>query len=181
MKWNLRALRINRNFVSAPGGRARVLIVRSLGRIGFTEDAFLLIMAVAIGTITGAAAVGFHELINLIRDQMYGRPGENSFLYGNGRWLLVLLPAAGGLAVGIISRYVFGTREGHGIVDVVESVVRSSGFQKPTVAIEKILTSALTIGSGGSAGAEGPIVQIGAAIASGVGQMFRVSARRCRF
>jgi CIC family chloride channel protein len=60
-------------------------------------------------------------------------------------------------------------------VDVVESVVRTSGFQKPSTAIEKILTSAITIGSGGSAGAEGPIVQIGAAIASGVGQLFRVA------
>ena len=152
-----------------------MLMTRTLRRLGFGDEAFLLMMSVVIGTITGAAAVGFHELINAIRDQMYGRQGEEAYLYGHGKWLLILLPAAGGLAVGVISKYVFRTREGHGIVDVVESVVRSSGFQKPTVAIEKILTSALTIGSGGSAGAEGPIVQIGAGIASGVGQLFRVA------
>ena len=160
--------------LSAPGGRARVLFNRLLHRFGFGDDAFLLLMAVVIGTITGVAAVGFHEAINLIRDLLY-RHYDADFLYGRGMWLLVLFPTLGGLAVGLVSKYVFRTREGHGIVDVVESVVRSSGFQKPAVAIEKIVTSALTIGSGGSAGAEGPIVQIGAAIASGVGQMFQVT------
>jgi CIC family chloride channel protein len=168
-------MKINRQVLSAPGGRLRVLTTRFSTRLGLGDEAFLLLMAVIIGTITGAAAVGFHELINLIRDELYGRASEADFLYGRGKWLLILLPAAGGLAVGVISRYVFRTREGHGIVDVVESVVRTSGFQKPTTAIEKILTSALTIGSGGSAGAEGPIVQIGAGIASGVGQLFRVA------
>jgi CIC family chloride channel protein len=178
MRLNLRTMRIRSGSLSAPGGRLRVVMTRSLRRFGFNDDAFLLLMSVLIGTVTGAAAVGFHELIILIRDELYGRPENHAhvtYLYHQGKWLLLLLPAAGGLAVGIISRYVFRTREGHGIVDVVESVVRTSGFQKPTTAIEKILTSALTIGSGGSAGAEGPIVQIGAAIASGVGQVFRVA------
>jgi CIC family chloride channel protein len=175
MRINLRAVRLSPQTFSAPGGRLRVLMTRWLHRFGFNDDAFLLLMALIIGTVTGVAAVGFHELINFIRDQLYGRPSEEAFLYGRGEWLLLLLPALGGLSVGLISQYVFRTREGHGIVDVVESVVRSSGFQRPTVAIEKILTSALTIGSGGSAGAEGPIVQIGAAIASGVGQLFQVA------
>src|SRR5258706_5876721 len=57
----------------------------------------------------------------------------------------------------------------------MESVIRSSGIIRPLSAIEKIVTSALTIGSGGSAGAEGPIVQIGAGIASGGGQIFGVA------
>jgi CIC family chloride channel protein len=175
MRINLRRLKFSPHAVSAPGGRFRVLATRSLTQLGFGDDAFLLMLSILIGTITGVAAVGFHELINLIRDDLYGRPGEEAFLYGSGKWLLIFIPALGGLAVGVVSRYIFRTREGHGIVDVVESVVRTSGFQKPTVAIEKILTSALTIGSGGSAGAEGPIVQIGAGIASGVGQMFRVA------
>ncbi|HSV15788.1 MAG TPA: chloride channel protein [Tepidisphaeraceae bacterium] len=145
-----------------------------LGRLGLGEDAFLLLLAIIIGTITGVAAVSFHELINFIRDQLYASV-THQFLYGKGVFLLVIYPALGGLAVSVTSKYVFKTREGHGIVDVVESVVRSSGFQKPTTAVEKILTSAFTIGSGGSAGAEGPIVQIGAAIASGVGLMFRMA------
>ena len=162
--------------LSAPGGRARVLLQRQLRRFGFGNDGFLLVLAVVIGTVTAAAAVGFHELIGFIRDHMYGRPGEDKLLYSHGgMWLLVALPAAGGLAVGVVSKYVFRTREGHGVVDVMESVIRTSGFQRPTIAVEKTFTSAITLGSGGSTGAEGPIVQIGAAIASGVGQLFRVA------
>ncbi len=64
--------------------------------------------------------------------------------------------------------------QGRGIVDVLESVVRTSGYVNPLSAIEKIFTAAITIGSGGSGGAEGPIVQIGAAISSGVGSFFRI-------
>jgi CIC family chloride channel protein len=163
--------------LSAAGGRLRILSTKFLRRLGLGEDGFLLLLAVVIGMITGAAAVGFHELINFIRDLLYNSNHTGpEFLYGSrGLYLLILFPTLGGLAVGLISRYVFRTREGHGVVDVVESVVRSSGFQTPSIAIEKILTSAMTIGSGGSAGAEGPIVQIGAAIASWVGQVFRVA------
>jgi CIC family chloride channel protein len=160
--------------LAAPGGRVRVLTTRLFARLGLGEDAFLLLLAVVIGAVTGVAAVGFHQLINRIRDLLYTSLSP-AVLYGKGLALLIVFPALGGLAVALTSRFVFRTREGHGIVDVVESVVRSSGFQKPTTAIEKILTSAFTIGSGGSAGAEGPIVQIGAAIASGVGQIFRVA------
>ena len=62
-----------------------------------------------------------------------------------------------------------------GLVETALEAFRTSGFQKPLIAVEKILTSAITIGTGGSAGAEGPIVQIGAAISSGVGQVFQVA------
>jgi chloride channel protein, CIC family len=143
--------------------------------MGFREDSFLLILAVIVGVVTAAAAVGFHELIIWVRDELYYRAGGEHLYHGPGMLLLVAFPATGGLLVGIISQYIFRMREGHGIVDVMESVVRTSGFQSPMAAIEKILTAGVTIGSGGSAGAEGPIVQIGAGIASGIGQLFRVA------
>jgi len=161
--------------VTGSGARLRLLISRLLSRLGFREDSFLIILAVFVGVVTAAAAVGFHELINWVRDELYLRSGEHRLYRGPGMLLLLVFPAAGGLAVGIISRYIFRVREGHGIVDVIESVVTTRGFQKPSVAIEKIVTAGVTIGSGGSAGAEGPIVQIGAGIASGIGQLFRVA------
>ena len=159
------------------GLRTRVALTRVLTRLGFNEDSFLLPLALLIGIVTAIAAVAFHELIVVIRNSLYRgfSPAWGEFLYGPGLFLLVLIPAGGGLAVGLFSTYVMRAREGHGVVDVMESVTRSSGWIRPLSAVEKILTSAMTIGSGGSAGAEGPIVQIGAAISSAVGQVFQVA------
>jgi chloride channel protein, CIC family len=161
-------------FLAVPA-QFRVMTTRLLARLGFREDSFLLVLSVLIGIVTGVAAVGFHLLIKLIRNSLYGGLGPRMNLYGAGIWFLVVLPAGGGLAVALISRYLFRVREGHGIIDVMESVIRSSGHVRPLSAVEKILTSAVTIGTGGSAGAEGPIVQIGAGIASAVAQVFRVT------
>jgi CIC family chloride channel protein len=161
------------SILSGLGGRTRVLSTRMLQRLGLREESFLIVPAILIGMITAAAAVGFHELIQKIKDLLYNSSVTPEFLYGPGLPLLIVFPAAGGLVVGVISQYIARTREGHGIIDVIESVVRTSGFVRPAAAIEKIVTSAVTIGTGGSGGAEGPIVQIGAAIGSGVGQIFR--------
>jgi CIC family chloride channel protein len=150
-----------------------------LARFGFGEASILVPLAALVGVVTAAAAVAFHELIGFIRDHLfrldlYGLDG--AFLYGKGIILLILIPAAGGLAVGCFSTYVMRAREGHGIVDVLETVIRGGGSNIRTwVAFEKIFTSAITIGSGGSAGAEGPIVQIGASLAAGVGKLFQIS------
>jgi chloride channel protein, CIC family len=156
---------------TAPAVRLRVLVTRFFNRLGFGDESFMLILAVIVGVVTAVAAVGFHQLILLIRDELYTHVTPD-VLYGRAMILLILIPALGGLAVGLFSTYLLRGAKGHGIVDVMESVIRTSGFQRPIVAIEKILTSSFTIGSGGSAGAEGPIVQIGAAIASGVGEIF---------
>jgi CIC family chloride channel protein len=153
---------------------ARLRVTRLLGRAGFGEHAILLPLSIVVGVLSAAAAVAFHESIGLVRDLLYVRAVPGNVLYGWGLPLLVLFPAAGGLIVGLVARYVVRGKEGHGVVDVIETVLRSRGRIRPVTAIEKILTSAVTIGSGGSAGAEGPIVQIGAAISSGVGQLFQV-------
>lgn len=150
--------------------RARILIGRMLSRLGFREDSILMVLAFVVGILAAAAAVGFHEAIQYIRNLLYSGHGEQFDLYGGGMLLLVLFPAMGGLAVGAFSQFIMRQREGHGIIDVLESVLRSSGHIKKRTSIEKILTSAMTIGTGGSAGAEGPIVQIGASISSAVAQ-----------
>ncbi|HEX8521307.1 MAG TPA: chloride channel protein [Tepidisphaeraceae bacterium] len=160
--------------ITATAVQFRVALVRVLVRIGFSEHSFHVILAVLIGLATALAAVSFHGLIVLIRHHTYGSI-PRTFLYGRGAWMLILIPAAGGLAVALFSRYIMREREGHGIVDVLESVFRSSGMIRVPGALGKIVTSAITIGSGGSAGAEGPIVHIGAGIASGIGQLFRMS------
>src|SRR5690348_8934647 len=154
--------------LSAIASRLRLLVTRQFARIGFHADSFLLLLAAVVGVVTAAAAVAFHFLIVWTREVLYRRYAAHLQPYdGRGVWWLIVFPAGGGLLVGVLTQYVFRAREGHGIVDVMESVFRSSGFIRPLAAIEKIFTAGITIGTGGSAGAEGPIVQIGAAIASG--------------
>jgi chloride channel protein, CIC family len=162
------------SIVSTAGLRLRLGYTGALKRLGFGENSFLLPVAVLIGIVTAIAAVAFHELIVWIRTVLY-QSAPADVLYGKGVLLLVLFPMLGGLVVGVFSTYLMRSREGHGVVDVMETVMRSSGFIRPTSALEKILTSAVTIGSGGSAGAEGPIVQIGAGISSAFGQFFQVT------
>ena len=154
--------------------RLRLATDRLLGRLGLGEHAILVPLAVIIGVLTSGLAVAFHELIAVIRDLLYLRAVPADVLYGAGLPLLVAFPAAGGLVVGAFNRFVRRNRGGHGVVDVIETALRSRGRINPLVSVEQILTSAVTIGSGGSAGAEGPIVQIGAGVSSGVGALFQI-------
>ena len=89
--------------VTVAATRFRIFVTRMLARIGFRDSGFLLIVAVVIGVVTAAAAVGFHLLIRAVRDKLYGSVGED-ILYGKGMMLLVLWPAMGGLVVGIITQ-----------------------------------------------------------------------------
>ncbi|QOV91607.1 chloride channel protein [Humisphaera borealis] len=143
-------------------------------RLGFSENALLLPLAVIIGILSAVAAMTFHEAIGMVRNRLFVSTFSPEQLYGPWLFMLVLIPAAGGLAVGLISRYLVRRTEGHGVVDVIETVLRSRGRISAIMSLEKIFSSALTIGSGGSAGAEGPIVQIGAGISSGVGQLLQI-------
>lgn len=99
--------------LSTPASRFRVVVTQFFRRFGFGDDSFLLILAVIVGVVTALAAVGFHELIVVIRDVLYTRVSPE-VLYGRGVWLLAVFPTAGGLAVGLVSRYVLRARRGTG-------------------------------------------------------------------
>ena len=85
-----------------------------------------------------------------------------------------MIPAAGALLVGLIGRYYSREAVGHGVPEVMYAIVRRDCKIRLHVALARMVTAALTIGSGGSAGPEGPIIQIGAAIASSAGRFFHV-------
>ena len=158
------------------GLRFRLMISRVLLRLGFGDQAFLVPLAVLIGIVSAGAAVAFHELIHLIRDLLYVKmmsPAPPLRSRDLRSWFCSR-PPAGWRSV-CSAPTSCGAREGHGIIDVMETVLRSRGHIRPLLAVEKILTAAATIGTGGSAGAEGPIVQIGAAICSGIGQLFQIN------
>ena len=108
-----------------PAAIAKRLIIR----FGLPPDVFVLPLAIVIGIVTSFLSVAFHELIQFIRDHLYLRSGPE-LLYGRGMFLLVAIPAAGGLVVGLLSRYVLRAKEGHGVVDVMESVILNARFRQ---------------------------------------------------
>jgi chloride channel protein, CIC family len=145
-----------------------------------------VLLALAVGAGAGLGAIAFRELIiGLTRlftgHAEYGVNGrEGNPLLGIGPWFLLLAPVVGGLLYGpLLSRFAPEAR-GHGVPEVMLAVARGGGRIRPRVALVKSLASGLCIGSGGSVGREGPIVQIGAALGSAAGQLARVPESRMR-
>jgi len=95
-------------------------------------------------------------------------------------WILPLIPAVGGLIVGPIVYIYAREARGHGVPEVMEAVALSGGAIRPRVAMAKIIASSITIGSGGSVGREGPIVQIGSALGSVLGQFMKLPTRQVK-
>jgi len=95
-------------------------------------------------------------------------------------WWRLLIPAAGGLIVGPLIYFFAREAKGHGVPEVIAAVALRGGVIRPRVVAVKALASAISIGTGGSVGREGPIVQIGAALGSSLGQMLKVSASQLR-
>jgi len=156
-------------------------IRRSLGGWHLHEQVYLSILAIAIGILSGYGALLFRLVIKAAQYGFYRN--SNDFLtFGHTlpTYLRVGLPALGGLIVGPI--VYFGAREakGHGVPEVMEAVALMGGRIRRRVALATIIASGITIGSGGSVGREGPIVQIGSSIGSTLGQILRVSPLRRR-
>ena len=141
-----------------------------------SETYFLVILAVLIGLGGGLGAVAFRWLIDAFRHLFLDKGVE---LLGH-PYLLPLVPAIGGLLVGFLVLRWAREARGHGVPEVMAAVATEDGRIRPRVAIIKSLASALCIGSGGSVGREGPIVQIGSALGSSVGQLFGLSDQRLK-
>jgi CIC family chloride channel protein len=141
----------------------------------------MVLCGLVIGVLGGLGAVGFRFLIRFFQRVFFG-PGLNLLEIA---WALpwyhkLLVPALGGALVGPIIYYFAREAKGHGVPEVMEAVVLRGGVIRPRVVGVKALASALTIACGGSVGREGPIVQIGSAMGSTLGQMLKVSGERMR-
>ena len=143
-------------------------------RFRTTEFAFGTSLAVAVGIIAGLGAVAFRWLINSFNELFFDRGAEVlSFL---GQYYVILIPVLGGIIVGALIHFTRAREtRGHGVPEVMEAVATRGGRIRSRVAAVKILASSLCIGSGGSVGREGPIVQIGSTIGSTLGQRFGLS------
>jgi chloride channel protein, CIC family len=153
--------------------------VRLLSRLKKADDTFLLLVAVAIGCVGGLGAVAFRYLINGVQRLAWGEWTISlDLVRSHPWWWIALVPALGGLVVGPLVHHLAREAKGHGVPEVMEAVVLKGGVIRPRLVIVKTLASAISIGSGGSVGREGPIVQIGAAAGSTIGQLLRLSGQR---
>ena len=141
----------------------------------------MIILAAIIGIVGGLGAVGFHYLISFIKNIFFGADAGETFIpvIRTLPWYYRIgAPAIGGLIIGPLVTFIVQEAKGHGVPEVMESVGLNSGIIRGRVAPLKALISAITIGSGGSAGREGPIVQIGAGFGSAVGQFLDLNAEK---
>jgi len=142
------------------------------------SDALFIGTAVIVGIGTGLGAVAFRYLIQGV--EWLGYDWFPSITAGWGKAYVILIPAIGGLIVGPLVYFFAREAKGHGVPEVMEAVALRGGRIRPIVAIVKSFASAISIGSGGSVGREGPIVQIGSALGSSLGQKLGLSDDRIR-
>lgn len=142
------------------------------------EPLVLLLYAVLIGVVGGYGAVGFRKLIKLFNFLFFGQlKAHFSFL---GRADVLFLPVIGLVIVSAIVKYLAPEAKGHGVPEVMAAIAENGSKIRGRVVLVKSFASALNIGSGGSVGREGPIVQIGSAFGSIFGQYLGLPERFLR-
>jgi CIC family chloride channel protein len=149
-------------------------LITILDKVRSNEIALGLILSILIGAVAGLGAVVFRWLISSFQTLFFG--GGASYLGFLGQYYIILLPAVGGLIVGLLVHYGAREAKGHGVPEVMEAVAVGGGRIRPRVAVVKSLASSICIGSGGSVGREGPIVQIGSSFGSAIGQWLGLPA-----
>jgi CIC family chloride channel protein len=158
--------------------RLRGHVVRAYALFQSSENAVMVTTSALVGVGTGLAAVFFRWLIAFFKQIAFG--GGETVLSFLGSYYVILIPAVGGLFVGPLVHFFAREAKGHGVPEVMEAVALRGGRIRPVVVLVKALASSICIGTGGSVGREGPIVQIGSALGSTFGQVLRLSDERIR-
>ncbi len=158
-------------------------------RYGWSSQVRWPLLSVVVGIFAGLGAILFEELLkhtlHLALNLPTGylepvkglQPRMIESMAQTRTWLYLLIPTLGGLGAGLLVFLLAPEAEGHGTDAMIEAFHHAGGFMRKRVAPIKVLASALTIGSGGSAGKEGPIAQIGAALGSILAGLMRLPAR----
>ncbi len=143
-----------------------------------SQTTSLVALALVIGAGAGLGAVLFRLMI-ASAEKLFFSAAHAVFGFA-GSFHVVAAPAMGGLLVGLLVYYLAREAKGHGVPEVMEAVAERGGRIRGRVAVIKSLASAICIGSGGSAGREGPIVQIGSSLGSTLGQVLGLNEERVK-
>jgi len=136
-------------------------------------------LALAIGAISAFVALGLLKLIGLFTNLFFFQRWSTALVSPAGNHLgalEILVPVGGALIIGFMARYGSERIRGHGIPEAIESILINGSRVEPRLAILKPLSSAISIGSGGPFGAEGPIIMTGGAFGSMIAQFFHLTS-----
>ena len=138
-----------------------------------SEKQFILILSFLVGICTAAAALLLKGLIHLIQGLLTNRFDETG-----ANWLYLIYPAIGIFLTMLFIRYVVRDDISHGVTKILYAISQKKARIKRHNMFSSVIASALTIGFGGSVGAEAPIVLTGSAIGSNLGQLFQLERRK---
>ncbi len=153
-------------------------LVIDLKSRSFPEFALIIGTSLIVGIGAGLGAVVFKTLVDSAQKFTFEDVG--GWLSMIAPWHLVIIPMVGGLITGPIIYRFAREAKGHGVPEVMEAVALRGGKIRPQVGLVKAVASAICIGTGGSVGSEGPIAQIGSALGSTIGQVFKLSEERTK-
>ncbi|MCF7791484.1 MAG: chloride channel protein [Victivallales bacterium] len=144
----------------------------------------MAVLALLVGMISGFGAIVFNRMIGLIHNILF--LGKFSIYYDSSIHTpesalgagIILIPVIGAVVVAFLVKNFAPEAKGHGVPEVMESVYFKKGIIRPVVGLVKAVASAVSIGSGGSVGREGPFVQVGAAFGSTLGQIIKMPSRQ---
>ena len=143
----------------------------------------ITMLAIGIGIFSAFVALALLRLIGIFTNLFFYQRWGTAMVSPAGNhlgWLEVFVPMAGGLIVGLMARYGSERIRGHGIPEAIEAILLKGGQIEPKVAILKPVSSAISIGSGGPFGAEGPIIMTGGAFGSMIAQFFHLTSAERR-
>jgi chloride channel protein, CIC family len=178
---SMQAPRVAPNSPSGPqGGRAPASPPAAFEDAPHIGLVYLSLLAIVVGVVTGFGAVGFRELIGLIHNVLF--LGRAEFRYDANLFtpaspwgpFVILVPVVGAIIVTFLVSKFAPEAKGHGVPEVMDAIYYGRGIIRPVVAVVKSLASAVAIGSGAAVGREGPIIQIGSALGSTLGQIVRM-------
>jgi H+/Cl- antiporter ClcA/CBS domain-containing protein len=136
-------------------------------------------LALAIGVVAAFVALALLRLIGLFTNLFYFGRWSTALVSPSGNHLgifAVLVPVGGALIIGLMARYGSERIRGHGIPEAIEAILINGSRVEPKVALLKPISSAISIGSGGPFGAEGPIIMTGGAVGSMIAQLFHLTS-----
>ncbi|MGO9482751.1 MAG: chloride channel protein [Candidatus Kryptoniota bacterium] len=162
-------------------------LLERFSKIEFSQEPIHLLLAVITGIFAGLGAILFYKMIQVVEQLLFHTPaglfGLSNLVYLQGweRYLIIpIIPAIGGLLVGWITVKFASGAKGEGVPMVIENVAKKGGVLSPIVGATQLVTSALSIGSGGAGGREGPSIAIGGTVGSIVGQVFRLNEEQMK-